>query len=89
MSARARGHNWVVIQKNHFHDKTPNACRKRHERLMERKNVDEWDGHKFERVAKEYLALRKEIWGPLAARVGEKWQVIESKVRGPLPSYRS
>jgi hypothetical protein len=27
------------------------------------------------------MMMRKEIWGPLAARVGEKWNVVEQKVR--------
>ncbi|KAF3762189.1 hypothetical protein M406DRAFT_347402 [Cryphonectria parasitica EP155] len=79
LGARAGGQNWAQIQQNYFPSKTPNACRKRHERLMERKGADDWDNRKLEIMAKEYMALRKEIWAPLAQRTGEKWNVVEQK----------
>ncbi|KAI1254756.1 hypothetical protein MGN70_003771 [Eutypa lata] len=78
LQARQQGLNWAQIQSNYFPNKTPNACRKRHERLMERKGADDWDQRKLERMAKEYMSLRKEIWQPLAQRTGEKWNVVES-----------
>ncbi len=37
----------------YFPGKTGNACRKRHERLMERKGADDWDTRKLERLCKE------------------------------------
>lgn len=77
--ARQSGLNWTQIQDTYFPNKTPNACRKRHERLMERKGADDWDARKLERIAKEYMNMRKEIWQPLASRVGEKWSVVEAK----------
>ncbi len=80
LQARQQGLNWAQIQNNYFPNKTPNACRKRHERLMERKGADDWDQRKLERMAKEYISLRKEIWQPLAQRTGEKWNVVESMV---------
>lgn len=80
LGARASGQNWAQIQQNYFPSKTPNACRKRHERLMERKGADDWDNRKLEIMAKEYMSLRKEIWAPLAQRTGEKWNVVEQKV---------
>jgi len=80
LRARAQGQNWAQIQQNCFPGKTPNACRKRHERLMERKGADDWDSRKMERLAKEYMSLRKEIWMPLAQRTGEKWNVVEQRV---------
>lgn len=80
LTARAQGQNWAQIHQNYFPNKTPNACRKRHERLMERKGADDWDTRKMEKMAKEYMALRKEIWAPLALRTGEKWNVVEQKV---------
>jgi hypothetical protein len=92
LSARAQGLNWGQIQMNYFGNKTPNACRKRHERLMERKGADDWDTRKLERLAKEYMSMRREIWQPLAARTGEKWNVVETKVRfipGSLPAEKS
>ncbi|KAI0126292.1 myb family transcription factor [Xylariales sp. AK1849] len=79
LAARQQGLNWAQIRDNYFPNKSPNACRKRHERLMERKGADDWDARKLERIAKEYMSMRKEIWQPLAARVGEKWNVVEQK----------
>lgn len=81
LSARMQGLNWGQIQANFFPTKTPNACRKRHERLMERKGSDDWDNQKLQRLAREYMSMRKEIWSGLAARTGEKWNVVEQKVR--------
>ncbi|KAH9908849.1 hypothetical protein F4778DRAFT_200088 [Xylariomycetidae sp. FL2044] len=79
MQARTQGLNWQQIQSTYFPNKTPNACRKRHERLLERKGADDWDARKLEQLAKEYMSMRKEIWSPLAARTGEKWNVVEQK----------
>ncbi|KAM0279180.1 hypothetical protein ACHAQH_004724 [Verticillium albo-atrum] len=79
LAARAQGLNWAQIQITYFGNKTPNACRKRHERLMERKGADDWDNRKLERLAKEYMSMRKDIWAGLAARTGEKWNVVEAK----------
>ncbi|KAI5458260.1 hypothetical protein BGZ63DRAFT_362921 [Mariannaea sp. PMI_226] len=79
LNARMQGLNWGQIQANFFPTKTPNACRKRHERLMERKGADDWDNQKLQRLAKVYMAMRKEIWSGLAARTGEKWNVVEQK----------
>ncbi|KAM0257308.1 hypothetical protein ACHAPA_011791 [Fusarium lateritium] len=79
LTARMQGLNWGQIQANYFPSKTPNACRKRHERLLERKGADDWDNQKLQRLAKEYMAMRKEIWSGLAARTGEKWNVVEAK----------
>lgn len=80
LQARAKGLNWGQV-KDKFSNKSANACRKRHERLMERKDADDWDNRKMEQLAKEYMSMRKEIWAPLASRVGEKWNVVEAKVR--------
>lgn len=81
LAARAQGLNWSSIQSTHFPSKTSNACRKRHERLMERRGADDWDARKLERLAQEYMKVRKEIWQPLARITGEKWNVVEQKVR--------
>ncbi|XP_014561080.1 hypothetical protein COCVIDRAFT_22776 [Bipolaris victoriae FI3] len=77
--ARAQGLNWNQIGPKHFPSKTPNACRKRHERLMERQNAEQWDGVKLEILAQAYMDVRQEMWSLLAARVGEKWQLVETK----------
>jgi hypothetical protein len=75
-----QGLNWNQIKDQYFQSKTPNACRKRHERLMERRGADDWDTRKMQILAKEYMSMRKEIWSGLAARTGEKWNVVEAKV---------
>ncbi|KAI4091122.1 MAG: hypothetical protein LQ348_004005 [Seirophora lacunosa] len=79
--ARQQGHNWTTIAETYFPSKTPNACRKRHERLMEKINANGiWNPVKFEEVAKAYVELREEMWRKIADRVNEKWTVVESKV---------
>jgi hypothetical protein len=80
MDARASGLNWQPIASKHFPTKTANACRKRHERLMERRNAEDWDGVKLETLATHYMSIRREMWTLLGERVGEKWQIIEAKV---------
>ncbi|EPE35290.1 Homeo [Glarea lozoyensis ATCC 20868] len=79
MGARSQGMNWAPIQQTYFPTKTPNACRKRHERLMERRSADDWDGLKLEGLAKNYMGMRREIWSSLAEATGEKWNVVEQK----------
>lgn len=81
LEARVQGLNWAQIQSKHFPGKSANACRKRHERLMERRGADVWDQRKTEKLAKEYMEMRKEIWQGLAQKTGEKWSVVEQKVR--------
>jgi hypothetical protein len=80
MAARAQGMNWQPIQQSYFPSKTPNACRNRHERLMERRSADDWDSIRLETLAKNYMGMRREIWQGLAAQTGEKWNVVEHKV---------
>ncbi|KAF2254861.1 hypothetical protein BU26DRAFT_418099 [Trematosphaeria pertusa] len=79
IQARAQGLNWNQIAPKHFPQKSPNACRKRHERLMERQNAEQWDGVKLDVLAAAYMDVRRDMWGLLAARVGEKWQLVEQK----------
>ena len=81
MRARQQGLNWQPIASQYFPDKTANACRKRHERLMEKRNsADNWDGIKMDMLSKAYVELREQMWKILADRVGEKWQNVEAKV---------
>jgi len=80
VAARSRGQHWADLQRTYFPTKTANACRKRYERLMERRGVYDYDARKFERIAKEYMGMRKQIWSGLASRVGEKWPVVEAQV---------
>lgn len=82
---RAKGMNWGPIA-SHFPNKTPNACRKRHERLMEKQKAESWDGVKTEDLARAYLECREAMWKMVADRVGEKWTTVESKVgHSPKP----
>lgn len=80
ITARATGGNWNQIAPKHFPSKSPNACRKRHERLMERQNAEQWDGVELEVLAQVYMDARRQMWAILAAQVGEKWQIVEQKV---------
>lgn len=74
--------NWQPIADTHFPgEKSGNACRKRHERLMEKQRAEDWDEEKLDRLAVEYMAVRSEMWSVLASRMGEKWQNVEAKVR--------
>ncbi|KAL2041479.1 hypothetical protein N7G274_005861 [Stereocaulon virgatum] len=80
MDARQRGMNWQPIATKYFPDKTANACRKRHERLMEKRSANEnWEGVKMETLARAYVDVREQMWKILADRVGERWQIVEQK----------
>ena len=79
MQYRAQNMNWGPISKQ-FPSKTANACRKRHERLMEKKNAESWDGIKVEDLARAYLECREDMWKLVANKIGEKWQLVETKV---------
>ncbi|CAK7268600.1 hypothetical protein SEPCBS119000_003143 [Sporothrix epigloea] len=82
LQARSRGENWAQIQA-HFPGKTPNACRKRHERLVERRNAsNNVDACKMAQIAREYMQMRRDLWQPLALRTGEKWTVVEARCMG-------
>jgi hypothetical protein len=47
---------------------------------MERQNAEQWQGVKLEVLAQAYMEARREMWSILAARVGEKWTLVEQKV---------
>ncbi|OCK87939.1 uncharacterized protein K441DRAFT_622010, partial [Cenococcum geophilum 1.58] len=79
MSARASGLSWQPIASKYFPSKTANACRKRHERLMDRRNNEDWEGGKLELLANEYMNVRREMWSILTSRLGEKWTMVEAK----------
>ncbi|KAG4441018.1 hypothetical protein IFR05_003473 [Cadophora sp. M221] len=89
MAARAQGMNWAPIQQSYFPSKTPNACRKRHERLMERRAADDWDGLKLENLAKHYITMRREIWFALAEKTGEKWNCMGQGLKNLQTASRS
>ncbi|KAL1613002.1 NAD-dependent protein deacylase sir2rp2 [Paraconiothyrium brasiliense] len=79
IKARAQGLNWNQISPKHFPTKSANACRKRHERLMEKQNAEQWDGVRLDVLAEAYMEVRSEMWRILGAKVNEKWQLVEQK----------
>ena len=82
VQARASGTSWKEIAKQHFlGKKSDNACRKRHERLVDKRKSTDWDDLKLERLALEYTNMREQLWSPLASRMSESWTVVEAKVR--------
>ncbi|KAI9894065.1 MAG: hypothetical protein M1814_004835 [Vezdaea aestivalis] len=87
LDARAEGKNWQQIQDEHFPTKTPNACRKRHERLIEGRRGEEWTAEDLEHVGRAYAESRKHFWSPIAAALGQNmdWKAVEKKVfeKGP------
>lgn len=85
MRTRQQGLNWQQIASQYFPDKTANACRKRHERLMEKMNdVGHGNDVKIETLDKVYVDVREQMWKILADKVGEKWQTVEAKVCRPI-----
>ena len=81
VEARKQSLNWSDISQQHFPTKTPNACRKRHERLMDKRHTTEdWEATKLADMAAAYVELRERMWRILAQEIGEKWQVVETKV---------
>ncbi|KAG8627285.1 hypothetical protein KVT40_004768 [Elsinoe batatas] len=78
-SARAAGMNWQPIATRFFPTKSANACRKRHERLMERRYQEEWEQDRLEELATAYFDCRKEMWAILGERLGERWGLVEGK----------
>ena len=79
MQLRAEGLNWGPIS-THFPSKTANGCRKRHERLMEKKSAESWGGIKIEALGEAYLKCREAVWKILADATGLNWQLLESVV---------
>lgn len=84
--------NWAKIAE-HFDGKTGNACRKRHERLLDRQKNASRDGDTLQRVSKAYMGMRKEVWRELAKQTQLKWSDVENIVSvelfpAPLASVR-
>ena len=79
--ARSEGLNWSQIQEQFFPSKSSNACRKRHERLIDSKGRGNDETMRVERIAAEYVQMREKLWRPLAEKTGEKWSYVEKTVR--------
>ncbi|KAG6034959.1 hypothetical protein E4U40_003237 [Claviceps sp. LM458 group G5] len=84
VAARMEGLSWKHIKETYFPHKSANACRKRHERVVQRQSAGDQDTRQIQLLAKEYVRMRKEMWRGLAARTGEKWNVVEAKVLSSL-----
>lgn len=80
ISARMQNLNWSQIQQKYFPGKSSNACRKRHERLIDSKGRGNDETIRLERIAVEYVNMREELWSPLAKKTGENWKYIERQV---------
>ncbi|KAJ3491882.1 hypothetical protein NLG97_g5510 [Lecanicillium saksenae] len=77
ITARKDGLNWSQIQEQFFPGKSSNACRKRHERLIDSKGRGNDESQRMERIASEYVQMREKLWRPLAEKTGEKWTYVE------------
>ncbi|PGH17139.1 hypothetical protein AJ79_01277 [Helicocarpus griseus UAMH5409] len=77
MAARLQGHGWNQIQKENFQNKSPNACRKRWERLLAKRQGSKWEDDRVEKVTRYYNQMRSDIWRPLAEATGESWEDVE------------
>ena len=52
MKARSENQNWGPIASKYYPTTTPNECRRRHERLMEERQSENWNGLKLDSLAK-------------------------------------
>ncbi|KAH8900698.1 hypothetical protein GQ53DRAFT_835635 [Thozetella sp. PMI_491] len=87
LAARDSGQSWSEIQAEYFPGITSNACRKRHERLMERKGTNDggmrelepaiMDKAAAERQRELELKIRKDAEDAFERRMKEMWKVEE------------
>ncbi|KAK3334537.1 hypothetical protein B0H65DRAFT_565842 [Neurospora tetraspora] len=83
LSSRASHLPWSELQRLHFPGKTANACRKRHERLIEKQQAEEEvDEDRLARIAGEYVRMREELWKGLADRMGMDVKEVEERCLG-------
>lgn len=76
--AKNQGKGWNSIQREYFPTKSPNACRKRYERLVsKRRHSYEQDEERVNRVLEQYMNSRESIWRRLAEQTGEHWEDVE------------
>ena len=86
LEERSRGLAWDDIHNRRFPNKSGNACRKRHERLLAKARDTDWDDNRVHNVLIIYNRHREDLWKPVAEQVGEKWEDVE-KVVSPLRRY--
>ena len=83
MDAKSQGLGWNEIHQRHFPLKSGNACRKRHERLIQKLRTTNWDDGRIRKVMTAYNnpGIREQFWTELANRVGEdRWEDVERVV---------
>jgi hypothetical protein len=82
IDCRRQGEKWETIAKEHFAPKSANACRKRHERLLEMEAcVDAADKIKHEDLGVAYKKHREVFWQAIASDLGnDKWEACEAMV---------
>ncbi|KAM7211292.1 hypothetical protein V8F06_013324 [Rhypophila decipiens] len=81
LTLRQMGRDWSEIQWEALPHKSTTELQIRHKQLSERHGNDSGD-RDFERLTKEYMKMRREIWRPLAERLGMKWDVVEMQCMG-------
>ncbi len=47
---------------------------------MTKNTPGDWDSAKVEDLARAYMELREQMWKTLAAKLNEKWEIVEKKV---------
>ncbi|KIW17085.1 hypothetical protein PV08_04276 [Exophiala spinifera] len=77
VKARSQGLAWEEIHKQCFPNKTGNACRKRHDRLLIKARDPTWDEARIQKVVYRYNRARESMWRPIADQVGERWEDVE------------
>ncbi len=85
IKAKGQGLAWEEIHKQFFPNKTGNACRKRHDRLLIKARDPTWDEARTQKVVARYNRVRDQVWRGIAEQVGEKWEDVE-RVVGPTPT---
>ncbi|KAJ9500745.1 hypothetical protein H2202_003961 [Exophiala xenobiotica] len=85
IKAKGQGLAWEEIHKKFFPNKTGNACRKRHDRLLIKARDPTWDEARTQQVVARYNRVRDQVWRGIAEQVGEKWEDVE-RVVGLTPT---
>jgi hypothetical protein len=78
---RAMGYSWAQIWENHFPGKSANACRKRHERLMQRYSQQQEKGSENKHTPG--LVINKSIATSLEAELADKKPFPSDKSSSP------
>lgn len=91
LDLKSDGLKWYEIEQDSMLEaagKSDNACRKHWELLMRYKKAEEWDKEKLAQLATLYMSTREEMWGTIADKLGEPWDLIETKVSPPFALLR-